>query len=306
MFELLKQNNPLALGFVSLLSACLAGAVLIAQASYLEWGLHSLWLALSMLALLGLGIYLNSVLSKYRLLGERNYLPVLIYFMLAAPYLNQPIHWKYILASFFLFFGIQRSLALAEESRVNRLVLDASLSFGLASLFVPGSLAALLIIPIALLNFQHLSLRHILLILIGSGLPWFFLWETYFLLDLDRSSLFALELRKDVDLGMANWGMYTLALLFSLAVPKMLSTLNRTKLKIRQSVLLSIWASFFALVLNSILFGFSSINWVLFVPALSILITNQVLESRKAWQGNVLILFCLLVAVYNLLFLPHS
>ncbi len=303
MFRLLKENSPVSLGLAAALNFLLLVALLV-QNLFAEDSPLNGWLYGAVVVLYFLLSFLfTELLSKHRLLPYRTYLPFSIFFLCGAPFLSDPESWKYILTGILLLYAVDRSLSLAEESHVNRLILNGAIAIGLASYFVPGAIASIAILPIGLLNFQHFSFRHALMILSGVFIPWFFIWEIHFLAELSTEHFFQLPQTSFAFEPSSIIGLIVLAILWLLSFPHLFRSLHRTKLKTRQSVFLVVWASTFSCVASILISGFSLVQIALLVPALITFLSYRLVESKKMWHADVIVLLCLIVSVYNLLFL---
>lgn len=303
MYRLLKENSPFALGLAAALNFLLLIGLLIhavfVQDPEVGWLEHGF----ALLLFFTIAFLFTQLLSKHRLLPFRTYLPFSIFFLCSAPFLSHPEAWKFGLVGILLIYALDRCLSLAEINRINRSILNASMAIGLASYLVPGAIASIVIVPIALLNFQHLSFRHSLMILTGLALPWFLIWEFHFLFDLQTDHFFTLNIQASSFTLHSLAGPLLLALLWLISIPHLFRSLNRTKLKTRQSVLLVVWTSLFSCIASVIISGLSIVQIVLLGPALIMFISYRLIESKKTWHADLIILLCMFIAVYNLFFL---
>ncbi len=303
MYRLLKENSPFALGLAAALNFLLLIGLLIRAVFVPDPKITWLEYSLSLVLFFSISFLFTQLLSKHRLLPFRTYLPFSIFFLCSAPFLSHPEAWKFGLVGILLIYALDRCLSLAEISRINRSVLNASMAIGLASYFILGALASIVVVPIALLNFQHLSFRHSLMILTGIAIPWFLIWEFHFLFDLSTDYFFTLNILPSSFSLFELAGLFLLALLWIISIPHLFRSLNRTKLKTRQSVLLVVWASLFSCTDSLLISGLSIVQVVLLGPALIMFISYRLIESKKTWHADLILLLCMFIAVYNLFFL---
>lgn len=249
---------------------------------------------------------INFIVKKNRLTGANTY-SILFFFcfliMIPPPFADS----KILLANIFLVLALRRIWSLVSEKNLERKILDASLWISLATLFYFWSILLIVVLFISILQIGQKNLK--LLWIPFLGVFAVFLLTTVYNLVINDTFLWFLE--TDIKVGF-DYSEYNKAPLLIMIVfffimmiwglaQKAFSVLRGSlKEKLNFKILFIVTLTFlFMVLLNPIKNG---TEWLFIITPLAIITTNLI-ENRKTFLGNELLLWfvVLLPIIINLL-----
>jgi len=253
-------------------------------------------------------IVLNNVVNHSDLLKFKGFLPLFFGLILLAS-----LPWIYqlslpLIAVVFLIFGIQKMLKLSNPSATHGDVFDLGLIIGLASLFYLPCLVFFIWIYQSLLLLRNFSFREWIMPIIGFLIPAFYLYLFFYLTDapfpnISFSNYFEYNFPSFSSFKLGFW-VYLVGvfMVFVLAIPGFLNTLQTGKIRIRKSLTLLTWLIIYSIA--SMLFFRASwlfVFMMLIIPGSIILASffEQSKTKKTTFYGS--ILFVISIA-FNLLY----
>ncbi len=245
----------------------------------------------------------NNLLNSLNLTERKTYLPAVIGLILISR--PMPIESLYNTTVTLVFIVlILRLLMQISEDRINvRLLLDAGLLTGIALIFTPVPTVLFLSVILALLYFDKLVLRKVLVFLSGAAIIYFLFWEVLFLLDIEYP-WFQITINQG-KISNIEWSDYLafllpILLLFLSTILSFGRMLTYNKVRIRLSFATIQW-TFGLLFLASM---FTSANfWEDSLYLASFLVpffTVHIYRMKRTWLAELMLWILLAVCAYNL------
>lgn len=120
-------------------------------------------------------IYWNSVIDRHRLITRRNYLPALMYLVIASSNTFGMLTLPLVLANFFFIPAVDRMLGFGNSGSAKAAAFDSGLLLALGSCFFPPLMVLLPLLFIGLAYLRAFSIREWLLVLLGIAVPQLFI-----------------------------------------------------------------------------------------------------------------------------------
>ncbi len=222
-------------------------------------------------------------------IGERTFLPALIFVLFTGLFPGQQIMNPVLPASIFLILALRRIIDAYKAQGTAFSLYDAGFLLSVGSLFYANFIwfGILLITGIALLRTGNL--REILISLFGLATPWFLVFGFYYVLGKDLNELSEL-IRYNLSGKQPGYALSritisvlvinTIILLISFA--NLISVINKKKIRSRKTFVLLIWV--FLTAIGTVIFARSvsiEIFWLAAVPACYIISHYFVFAGRR-------------------------
>lgn len=232
-------------------------------------------------------------------IGERTFLPALIFVLFTGLFPEQQILNPVLPASIFLILALRRIIDAYKAQGTAYSLYDAGFLLSVGSLFYANFIwfGILLIAGIALLRTGNL--REIVISLLGLATPWFLVFGFYYILGKDLNELIELirfnlyGIKPGYELSRITISVLiinTIILLISFA--NLISVIGKKKIRSRKTFVLLIWA--FLIAIGTVIFARSvsvEIFWLVSVPACYIISHYFVFAGRRRIIPEIYFLF---------------
>lgn len=232
----------------------------------------------------------NFLADEFRLLGDRNWFPGLLYGLTASAFPEYLFVSAPLVGATFLPGALWKIFRSFQKPNVQASILDSALWISTGSLFYPP-LAWILVAGFAgLLVVRVFRFSEILIYTFGAIIPLFLGWLWFFwadqgsaFRDLQWSHLFNFSLtlqewRVDTWMKFGMLGVFTL--LFLLALP---SALNRKGIQIQKFVSVLVWFLIVGILTTFLQPTWSFVNWIVPVTPAAVLLALGLQDYFKKW-----------------------
>jgi len=264
---------------------------------------------LSVLLIFAQGLWLNLVAMRHRLFHQNTYLVAFVYILLCS--LNKSFsHFNaQLLVNFLLIYIIDQLMQLKQVQTANKYLFNIGFAISVAALFQFTVLFLVPFIFIALLILRPLSIREMLISLVGMVMPLYILAVVLFCLDhLSLISIWPdIGISLPVQLKPHKYYLIIFASLVVLLIGSMYTMqlqLPKAPIYIRRFwIMLSILFVFTILVAS-----FTDIlvagSWMICLPTLSLIVAHVFQNERSKKMNAISFYFALLLVLYSQIFLP--
>lgn len=221
-------------------------------------------------------------------LGERTFLPAVLYILLTGLFTELRTMYPALIASLFLLPALKKIVSTYKVQGTAYHFFDAGLLIGTGTLFYSGFIWFGLLLIAGVSIFRTGSLREILISFFGLLTPWVITAAIYYLTDLAPESLLAdcnynlFHIQNDFRLTpVMKYSLIYLGLIFIISFVHLVSVYNTKKIKARKTFSILMWGFFISaaviLILKSVSF---EMIWLVWIPAVYFF-SHYFLTSRK-------------------------
>lgn len=255
-------------------------------------------------------VQVNNLADTFRITEERNWLPGLIYALLASSlgdfwFLSSPL-----VAAGFVLLALRRVFSLYKKPAATALIFDAGLWTAVAGLFYPPALWLMFIVFAGISTLRSFNLREQLVGLCGALTPVFLAWVGYFWFDrgnefwsiqfgnlLNRPD-FQVEWNLSTQLKLALWAVFMLIVLGSYGI------YYRKKLIQVQKYINILYWLLLVTGLTSLVIPFAQAeHFLLAVGSCAIFLAMSIAAIRRQWLAELLHL-CAVASIFLIYYLP--
>ena len=240
---------------------------------------------------------LNNLIYEKNIIKKDNLVLGVTYILLCTPFYNTITHW---FISFALLFYINYLFASYQKDYPFSYIFNASFILSILTFFAPEIIFLLPIIIITGVNYENVSIRSLMVMLIGFGLPIFFYFIAIELLHLplDIPSFNRLEIMSIPNyhawiLSKKIWIIIVFLIsLFSLV--ELFQWLYKKSIRSRKAFIIILFYSISTFLI--ILYNEKNC-WYYLLSPLSIIIANYFIYTRKRKIANLLFLLLLVSSI---------
>lgn len=241
-------------------------------------------------------------------MGERTFLPGLLYILLTGLFPNLRMLNPVLPAAPFLILAVRKIIDTYKVNGTAYNFFDAGLLIGTGSLFYSGFIWYGLMLFIGMIIIRSVNLREFIISVAGLAAPLFIAFGIMYLSDADLAAMTD-GIRNDMFTGRPVYAntivlriiLALLSVILLIGIASLVSRMNTQKIKARKTFILLFWIFFISILL---LFIFRSVSleifWFAGIPA-GYFISYFILHSRnKTMPGIVLGLILLMAAFVQL------
>lgn len=154
-------------------------------------GLKILVTIVNLLLVLINGLYLNRLVIKYQLIQTRTSLPLILFFILSAPYFTSYTGLSFgIIALFILQIALEKLFDTAEDKGVAYGYFDSSLLLSVATLLCPYMIFFIPFFLFILVQLKGIRWREFLFVILGIFVPVVLIAGVFYIFEIDYQKIF--------------------------------------------------------------------------------------------------------------------
>lgn len=222
-------------------------------------------------------------------IGERTFLPALIFVLFSGLFPEQQIMNPVLPAAIFLILSLRRIIESYKTQGTAYSLFDAGFLLSVGSLFYANFLWFGLLVFVGIALLRTGNLREIVISILGLATPWFLLYGFYYVLGKDLNDLNELIRYnlsgKDPGYVISRVTISVLvinAIILLISFANLISVINKKKIRSRKTFVLLIWT--FLIAIGTVIFARSvsvEIFWLAAVPACYIISHYFAFAERK-------------------------
>lgn len=139
---------------------------------------------ISYISILLSALFVNFLMRRFELIPRMNFLPMMIYLLLAGSFPNLLNFNPLTIANLFIFSGFYFLFKVNEEEFSYSSVFSSSLLFSIASLFYLPFISIFIILPFIYIIFRIFKGREMIISSIAFSIPWVFVAVYYYVQDI--------------------------------------------------------------------------------------------------------------------------
>jgi len=320
LLQLFKSKNPLLLGLTVLVTLSLWIKTFLNSSitNLLEFEMplfgifyqfinfYQLKLIIAVLFLLFQVLFLIRFNNKYKVLHENYFLQALIFSLIVNSITSLQNLFPIYIANLLFMYSFDKIVKSINAENAIPHYFEASFYISLASLFYFNIIFYFIIIWIGLIIIRPIIWREWFVSIIGLVLPYFFIVTYYFIFDDSNFKLFT-KVMNCVKFGFtqSNFTFISVVIISFSSFISLLQLLKKSSLSIsnRKIKILFTWI----IVISFLLFLFTnneSLQLIfVFAFAATFFITNYLVEIKRQWIGNIILLVFIGVNVYAQFFM---
>lgn len=263
-----------------------------------HWQLPGYWLVIMALPLLSFAvIWFNSNLIAISLF-KSDYQPLIVTAILLIPVLVTQASLNLVLLLPLMALLVSKLLDLAENPDISYLLFDSGSIIGLMLFLEPLSLAFMMVVWLALINYGRFGLKQILMPLIGLLAVWFVVSSMIYWdggikeVELVYRGMINLPFGKIPMWRDSLWRVIPIVILFFPAVVQLLNVFGKAKVLQRQSYGLMLLFFTITLIIGALFYDPAGVLIWLAFPIATMLV-NLIHSLSKVWMKNMVYLLLL-------------
>lgn len=304
------------IGWINPLELSSAGGIL--YQSWFGWlagfPVISAWLSLALVFIQA--IVVNFLADEFRILGERNWFPGLIYGLAASAFPEYLFVSAPLVAATFIPVSIWKIFSAYQKPNVHAAILDSGLWISVGSLFYPQLIWVHLAAFVGLTVVRVFRFREMIIYLSGVLIPIFLAWLCYFWLDqggsfrnTQWSSLFQICTFSSMSWTIKTWLNWSMLALFVVLFLLGLASVSGKKgIQLQKMVSVLFWFLIAGILTTIFQMKWSWATWIISIPSLAILLALGYQSTLKKWWVELvhlmLILFVLFIQ-YESMLMPY-
>ena len=245
-----------------------------------------------------LSLGLNNIIYEKNIIRKENLVIGFVFILITCPFVNTFEVW---ISSFLLLFLFNFLLESYQKELPFSQFFNSSLLLGVVTFIFPNLILLILILIISGINYSNISLRVVLIILLGFVIPYIFYFVFTFMTDnlfvlpaLCNFSQMSLSIVKDFHLSKIIW-LLVLVLVALFSFHELFNWLYKKSIKSRRTFMTIIWF-FFITILIAV---FSSWEYFYFAALpLSVIISNYFVYAKKRKIAGILFSVLIISSFY--------
>lgn len=248
----------------------------------------SAWIALALVYLQAIAV--NFLADEFRILGERNWFPGLLYGLAASAFPEYLFVSAPLVAATFVPVSIWKIFAAYQKPNVHTAILDSGLWISVGSLFYPPLIWVHLSAFIGLTVVRVFRFREMVVYLLGVLIPLIWAWLWYFWLDKGGTfrdtqwsallQIFNFQMIWTTGTWL-NWSMLAFfAVLFFLGLP---SVSGKKGIQLQKMVSVLFWFLVAGILTTILQHDWYWANWIIPISSLAILLALGYQVMLKKW-----------------------
>jgi hypothetical protein len=263
----------------------------------------SAWLSLALVFLQA--VLVNFLADEFRILGERNWFPGLLYGLAASAFPEYLFVSAPLVAATFIPIVIWKIFAAYQKPNVHSVILDSGLWISAGSLFYPQLIWLHLAAFIGLSVVRVFRFREMMVYLAGGLIPLFWAWLWYFWLDqgsvfrdsqwsaLLQISTFSMNWTSGTWLNWSVLALFTILFLLGLT-----SVSNKKGIQLQKLVSVLFWFLIAGILTTILQRQWDWSTWIIPIPSLAILLALGYLATLKKWWAELVHLLLFLFVLF--------
>lgn len=259
---------------------------------------HTTWYVfLSILLLLIIAMYCNNIVSKDKLLGQKNYFPALLFILTTSVMYEFNVLNMAMIANMVLLSNLDKCISLYHASLPRRKLFDIGIFASIATMLYFPSILFIPFFLLFALVLRSISIKDVSAYLLGLALPWLFYFSLGYI---SRKSWwykenfidFSIQLPASIPNGMQLLLVSILFIaLFVYALYMKNKLTNRFSISIRKKWSIIMIYLFVTIPCGIVASQFPSYPWILFLTPFSILLSYTFLHHKEKYNIFTIYLF---------------